>query len=168
MTDIEKIKEELKREILEELKNNSASRKSVPALEKVKAKWFYGPDARNRYNGSLMDQLFGNPEQHRIWDAVRLLVRIIFCKKSTVGLSDVDQEKLERVCDSLCKCIYSLKDEVREELPMKNSEALKKGLKALGYEGTVKCIPCGYMRDTIIVNDRKVGIWDYQKETFVD
>ena len=51
---------------------------------------------------------------------------------------------------------------------MRNSESLKKGLKALGYKGTVKCIPCGYMRDTIVVNDRKVGIWDYQKETFVD
>jgi len=114
MTDIEKLKEELKREILEELKDNSASRKNVPALEKVKAKWFHGPDARNKYNGSLMDKAFGSPEQHKIWDAVRLLVRITFRKKSTAALSDVDSEKLERVCDSLCKCIYSLKEEDRE------------------------------------------------------
>jgi len=115
MTDIEKLKEELKQEILEELKNNSVSGKNVPAMDKVKAKWFYGPDARNKYVGSLMDITFGYREQHRVWDTVRLLVRIIFCKKSTTRLSDVDPEKVERVCDSLCKCIYSLKEEVKEE-----------------------------------------------------
>jgi len=48
------------------------------------------------------------------------------------------------------------------------NEALKKGLKALGYKGAVKCTPCGYMRDVITVNDKKIGIWDYQKKTFVD
>jgi len=51
---------------------------------------------------------------------------------------------------------------------MKDHEALKKGLEKLGYKGTVKCIPCGINRDLIMLNGERLGIWDYQKGTFVD
>lgn len=113
MTDIEKLKEELKAEILEELKAEN-SKKSVPGLEVIRKKWFNGPDSRNKYSSSLMHQMFGN-DQHRIWDNVRSLARIIFGMKSQVRLSSVDQKELEMVCESLCELIYKLKEELNKE-----------------------------------------------------
>lgn len=113
MTDVEKLKEELKAEILEELKAEN-SKKSVPGLEVIRKKWFNGSDSRNKYNGSLMHKMFGN-DQHRVWDNVRGLARIVFGVKSQVRLSTVDQKKLETVCDSLCELIYKLKKDLEED-----------------------------------------------------
>ena len=113
MTDIEKLKKELKLEILEELKTEN-SRKSAPGLEVVRKKWFNGSDIRNKYDGSLMYKMFKN-DQHRVWDNVRGLARIIFGVKSQVRLSSVDQKKLEMVCDALCELIYKLKEDLEKE-----------------------------------------------------
>lgn len=113
MTGIEKLKEELKAEILEELKTEN-SRKSVLGLEVIRKKWFNGPNNRDKYSNSLMSKMFGN-DQHRVWDNVRGLARIIFGVKSQVRLSSVDQKKLEMVCDSLCELIYRLKEELDKE-----------------------------------------------------
>lgn len=113
MTDVEKLKEELKAEILEELKAE-VSKKSIPGLEAIRKKWFNGPDNRNKYNNSLMYKRFAN-DQHRVWDNVRGLARIIFGVKSQVRLSSVDQKKLEMVCNSLCELIYKLKEELEKE-----------------------------------------------------
>lgn len=113
MTDIEKLKKELKSEILEELKSET-SRKSVPGLEAIRKKWFNGSNNRDKYNDSLMYKMFQN-DQHRVWGNVRGLARIIFGVKSQVRLSSVDQKKLEMVCDSLCELIYKLKEELDKE-----------------------------------------------------
>ena len=53
---------------------------------------------------------------------------------------------------------------------MKDYEALEKGIRNLGYKEItdLKHVPCGYLRDTVILNGKVLGIWDYQKNTFVD
>jgi len=53
---------------------------------------------------------------------------------------------------------------------MKDYESVENGLKSLGYKEitTIKYVPCGYLRDTVILNGEVLGIWDYQKNTFVD
>lgn len=101
------ILEALKAEILEELQINS--RKRVPGLEIVRKKWFYGLDGKHsHYENSKMDSLFGN-DQHRIWEAVRSLTRIIFEKECQIQLRDCNQDEILRVADALCDYIYLLK-----------------------------------------------------------
>lgn len=113
MDDLEKLKQELKAELLEELKVEGA-RKSVPGLEAIRKKWFNGTDIRNKYNDSEMYKRFGN-DQHKIWDHVRGITRIVFGVKNQARLSIVDQEKLEKVCDDLCQIICDLREEINEE-----------------------------------------------------
>ncbi|MDR2025356.1 MAG: hypothetical protein LBQ71_19425 [Hungatella sp.] len=114
MNDLEKIKAELKREILAEISNDMPSRKNVDSLERIKTKYFYGPNMNDRHNGSRMQKLFGN-DQHRVWDAVRTLTRIIFDKKNQGQLTFADQDEVERVCDSVCYLVCSLKAEMLKE-----------------------------------------------------
>ena len=83
-------------------------------MEKIKAKWMYGPDARYRYSDSVLDKLFGN-NQHKAWDAVRSLTRLIFSKGNQSQLANVDQELLEHVCDKLFETVYELRKEVVEK-----------------------------------------------------
>lgn len=113
MTDIEQLKGELKAEILEELKAE-ASRKGIPGLEAVRKKWFNGPDRKDKYHDSEMYKRFGN-DQHKVWDSVRAIARVIFDMKSQTRLSMVNQEKLEVVCDSLCQLICELKEDIKED-----------------------------------------------------
>lgn len=110
MNDLEKLKQELKQEILEELKSYTSNRR-IPGLEAVRKKWFNGPNSRDKYTDSLMYKMFKN-DQHRVWESVRTLTRLIFSMKSQVRLSSVDQTDVERVADALCKLIYSLKQEI--------------------------------------------------------
>lgn len=119
MEDLEKLKAELKAEILEELQINS--RKRVPGLEVVRKKWFYGSDEKYcHYDNSKMDELFGT-DQHRVWEAVRSLTRIIFEKEWPIQLRDCNQDEVARVADSLCDYIYLLKKSAinRNELQRK-------------------------------------------------
>lgn len=115
MNDLERLKEELREEILAEIRNDISTRKNVDSLEKVKAKYFYGPNKKDRYIGSKMYTLFGSSGQHRVWDAVRTLTRIIFNKKSQAQLATVDQDEVERVCDLLCELVCNLKTEMIKE-----------------------------------------------------
>lgn len=115
MNDLERLKEELRQEILEEIRNDIPSRKSVDSLERIKAKYFYGPNMNDRHNGSRMYNLFGSYGQFKVWDAVRTLTRIIFDKKNQGQLAFADQDEVERVCDSLCYLVCSLKTEMDKE-----------------------------------------------------
>ena len=86
-------------------------------------------------------------------------------------------KQLRTVFESIVRnyqAIYGLENingsKDQEELIMKDYEAVEKGLRSLGYKDItdLKYEPCGYLRDTIILNDEVLGIWDYQKNTFVD
>ena len=108
MNEREQLKAEIREEILEELAKKS--NKPVPALENVRKKWFNGPDKRFKYNNSKMQQVFGN-NQHRVWDAIRTLTRLIFHKGTCSQLRDIDQEKVEKVANSICEMVYLLEKE---------------------------------------------------------
>lgn len=105
----ELLKAELREEILEELARKSNRR--ALGIESVRKKWFIGPDKRNPYSNSEMYKVFRN-DQHKVWEAIRTLTRLIFHKGSCAQLENLDQEKVEHVADALCELVYSL---VREE-----------------------------------------------------
>jgi len=86
-------------------------------------------------------------------------------------------KQLRTVFESIVRnyqAIYGLENinvnKEQEELTMKDCEAVENGLKSLGYKEItdIKYEPCGYLRDTIILDGEVLGIWDYQKNTFVD
>ena len=112
MFDRETLKQEIKEEILKELKERS--RKNVPAIETIRKKWFNGPDPNYRYSGSEMEKLFGSYGQHRVWDALRTLTRLIFGKDNQAQLQNVDPKELEHVMNALCEYVYNLKKEQLE------------------------------------------------------
>lgn len=114
MNEREQLKAEIMEEILEELAKKS--NKPVPALENVRKKWFNGPDKRFKYSNSKMQQVFGD-NQHRVWDAIRSLTRLVFNKSQCSQLRDIDQEKVEKVANSICEMVYSL---AKEECDCKN------------------------------------------------
>lgn len=107
----EKLKEELKMEILAELKTNSElsnPKKFVPGMNSVLVKWFKGDDKKNAYSKTKMHLLFGD-KQHRVWDNVRALTRLIFDTNSGAKLNLCNQKQVEHVADTLCETIYSLR-----------------------------------------------------------
>lgn len=105
MNNIEK--EKLKQEILEELRTEK-SRKEIPGLVAVKKKWFNGADRKYRWSDSSMDVLFGN-DQHRVWDNVRQLTRVIFNAPHQTSLLTLNQEEVAQVADILCEIISDLR-----------------------------------------------------------
>ncbi len=109
--ELEKLKAEIKQDILRELEAAKATRRIALGMELVKSKWMYGPNPRYRYSDSTMDKAFGN-KQHVVWDAVRILVRVIFSKDNQSQLSSVDQESLKHVCEDLFETVYRLRQEV--------------------------------------------------------
>lgn len=109
--ELKNLKEEIKQDILRELEESRATRRTPSGMEKVKAKWMYGPDAKYRYTDSVLEKLFGT-NQHKVWDATRSLVRLIFHKDNQSQLANVDQELLEHVCDTLFETVYRLRKEV--------------------------------------------------------
>lgn len=66
-----------------------------------------------------MDVLFGN-NQHRVWDNVRQLTRVIFNVPHQTSLLTLNQEEVAQVADILCKMISDLRiailvgDEINE------------------------------------------------------
>lgn len=112
MTEAEK--QELKQEILEELMVKK-SNKSIPGLEAIKKKWFNGSNPENKYRDSVMEKRFGSYGQHKVWDAMRTLARLIFHKTYQSELQRVEQEKLEHVCNALCELVCSLEEEVNRK-----------------------------------------------------
>lgn len=100
-------KEKLKQEILEELRTEK-SRKEVPGLVAVKKKWFNGADRKYIWSDSSMDALFGN-DQHRVWDNVRQLTRVVFNAPHQTSLLTLNQEEVAQVADILCKIISDLR-----------------------------------------------------------
>lgn len=112
MDDRELLKQEIKTEIMEEL-NAARSMKQIPGLKKVKEKWFFGPDKNFKYSNSVMDKMFGCYNQHRVWDSVRQLTRIIFSATYLSELTRLDQDKIEYVADRLCTEICELRKEIK-------------------------------------------------------
>lgn len=113
--ELKRLKEEIKQEVLMELEESKATRSIPPGISKVKAKWMYGPDSRDRYTDSMLDKVFGT-SQHKVWDAVRTLVRLIFSKGHQNKLMNVDQELLEHVCEELFETVYRLRQEVERKV----------------------------------------------------
>lgn len=113
--ELKKLKEEIKQEVLMELEESKATRSIPPGINKTKAKWLYGPDSRDRYTDSMLDKVFGT-SQHKVWDAVRTLARLIFAKDHQSKLMNVDQGLLEHVCDELFATVYRLKQEVERKV----------------------------------------------------
>lgn len=93
---------------MDELENRRNGR--IPGLENIRKKWFNGNDKNNKYRNSKMDTVFGN-NQHKVWDAVRGLTRIIFNKNSPAKLRYLDQDAVEEVADRICELIYLLGSE---------------------------------------------------------
>lgn len=104
----ELLKAELRAEILEELSRKSNRR--APGIEAVRKKWFQGENKINPYFDSEMDKVFGS-DQHKVWEAVRTLTRLIFHKGSCSQLENLDQNKVEYVADALCELVHSLEME---------------------------------------------------------
>ncbi len=104
----ELLKAELREEILEELSRKSNRR--ALGLETVRKKWFFGPNKKFQFENSKMAQFFGT-DQHKVWDAVRSLTRLIFHKGSCSQLENLNQEKVEYVANALCELVYSLAEE---------------------------------------------------------
>lgn len=109
--ELKRLKEEIKQEVLMELEESKATRSIPPGINKVKAKWMYGPDSKNHYTDSILDKVFG-ANQHKVWEGIRTLVRLIFAKDHQSKLMNVDQELLERVCNELFATVYRLRQEV--------------------------------------------------------
>lgn len=107
----EQLKAEIRAEILSEIEKKS--HKVIPGLEAVREKWFIGSDKRFKYSGSKMERLFG-ANQHKVWDAVRAATRLVLGKDYCAQLNSLDQRKVERVADTICETIYSLRKEVFE------------------------------------------------------
>lgn len=103
-------KEKLKQEILEELRAEKL-KKEVPGLAAIKKEWFNGPDRKYRWSDSSMYDLFGN-DQHRVWDNVRQLTRVIFNVPYQTSLLALNQEEVARVADILCETIANLRIEI--------------------------------------------------------
>lgn len=61
-----------------------------------------------------MYKVFKN-DQHKVWDNIRALTRQIFQASSQAGLRNIDQEQVERVADTICETIYSLRKEIIEK-----------------------------------------------------
>lgn len=109
MDDREKLKAEIREEILAEIERKS--NKAVPGLENIREKWFNGEDKYHKYDNSKMQQLFGN-NQHHVWDAARTLTRVILRKDYCAQLRSLDQNEVEEVMNKICETVYSLGVEV--------------------------------------------------------
>lgn len=108
----EELKEELKTEILKELEESRHSMKRVPALEAMRKKWFHGPNPKYPYSDSKMYKIFGGYDQHKVWDTVCAVTRLVFQVDSRVQLRNCDQDKVEHVADVLFETVYSLRKEI--------------------------------------------------------
>lgn len=121
MDDRELLKQEIKTEIMEEL-NADRSMKQVPGLKKVKEKWFFGPDKNFKYSDSVMSKMFGSYNQHKVWESVRHLTRIVFGATYQPELTRLDQDKIEYVADRLCTLICELRKEIKAKGEERNDK----------------------------------------------
>ena len=114
----ELIKAELREELLEEIARKSNRR--APGIETVRKKWFTGPNKMYQYSNSEMDKIFG-ADQHKVWDAIRTLTRLIFGKSSCSQLEFLEQDAVEDVTERLCKIVYDLRIKERNNAKSKES-----------------------------------------------
>ena len=103
----ELLKEELRAELMEEF--NKKSHKQVQALVSISKKWFNGPNKNFKWSDSKMQRIFGSHDQHKVYEAIRTLTRLIFGKSVAVQLRDEDQKEVEKVANAICELVYSLK-----------------------------------------------------------
>ena len=107
--ELEELKQQLKKELQEEFKTKICD----TPLKEAKKKWFYGGRKSsmygNKYTDSIMEKEFGSPVNHRIWENVRNLTKIIFDKSDYRHLVDIDTEIADYVCDRICATIYTLR-----------------------------------------------------------
>lgn len=109
----EQLKAELREEILEEMTNKS--RKTAPGLKKVYEKWFFGPDKKDKFKNSKMEQAFGRSMSWKAWEGIRALAKTHFGISYQSQLINVNQDELERVADAICQLVYSLKVNQQKE-----------------------------------------------------
>lgn len=106
MEDIEKLKEQIKAEILAEL--TAKKSKQPRAAKNAIDKWIKDP------NGALTISV-GMGTAWKMYESTRNIVRLLYNKSSCAGLCNVNQEELEVTFDALFGVILECKRKIAEK-----------------------------------------------------
>ena len=97
--ELKALKEEVKREILEEM-NQKTFQKSAWVLNDVRKKYI-------SQNVGLITKAYGVPENYKIWDEIRKLVVMTLGKNRVDELEENEVEQAKQIATDLCE--YMLK-----------------------------------------------------------
>ncbi len=97
--ELKSLKEELKREILEEM-NQKTFQKSAWVLNDVRKKYI-------SQEIGLIAKVCGVPENYKIWDTIRKLTTLIMGKNRIDELEENEVEQAKQIATDLCE--YAIK-----------------------------------------------------------
>ena len=102
-----KKKEELKKELLDEMEQQRADKKMPECIKYARSEWANGKD---------MIKAFDTYKAHKIYADVRDIVRIMYGKSSCAGLRIENQEVAKRMFDVIFSAILLAEYERKESL----------------------------------------------------
>ena len=103
--ELKTLKEELKRELLEEM-NQKPYKKNARALQEVRNKYI---DSKN---GALA-KIYDVPQNYRMWDVIRKLTTMILGKNRIDELEEEEAEKAKRIATELCE--YAIHNSINQK-----------------------------------------------------